>query len=61
MGQSFLATDVYPVSFIPVDLRAGDALLIAVIAIVMCILAALYPALRAARLAPAAVLQARAD
>ena len=61
MGQSFLATDVYPVSFIPVDLRTGDALLIAVVAIAMCILAALYPALRAARLAPAAVLQARAD
>ena len=61
MGQSFLSTDVYPVSFIPVDLRASDALLITLIAIAMCILAALYPALRAARLAPAAVLQARAD
>lgn len=52
----FLSTDVYPVSFIPVDLRAADVLLIAVVAIVMCVLAALYPALRAARLQPATVL-----
>ena len=56
LGFRFLSTDVYPVSFIPVDLRAGDALLIAVVAVLMCVLAALYPALRAARLAPAAVL-----
>lgn len=61
MGRPFLATDVYPVSFIPVDLRPTDALLIGAIATAMCIAAALYPALRAARLAPAAVLQARAD
>ncbi|EAQ97897.1 FtsX-like permease family protein [Congregibacter litoralis] len=52
----FLSTDVYPVSFIPVDLRATDVLLIAAVAIVMCVLAALYPALRAARLQPATVL-----
>ena len=56
LGFRFLSTDVYPVSFIPVDLRAGDALLIAAIAVLMCVLAALYPALRAARLAPATVL-----
>jgi lipoprotein-releasing system permease protein len=52
----FLSTDVYPVSFIPVDLRAGDALLIGVVSVGMCVLAALYPALRAARLQPAQVL-----
>ncbi|MFK7830406.1 MAG: FtsX-like permease family protein [Congregibacter sp.] len=52
----FLNTDVYPVSFIPVDLRATDALLIAAVAVFMCVLAALYPALRAARLEPASVL-----
>jgi lipoprotein-releasing system permease protein len=58
LNFQFLATDVYPVSFVPVDLRARDALLIAAIAIAMCVLAALYPALRAARLAPASVLHA---
>ena len=52
----FLNTDVYPVSFIPVDLRGADLLLIAGVAVVMCMIAALYPALRAARLAPAQVL-----
>ena len=52
----FLNTDVYPVSFVPVDFRIEDTLMIAGIAIVMCVLAAVYPAIRAARLAPAVVL-----
>lgn len=56
LGFRFLDTDVYPVSFIPVDLRAGDALLIGAVAVVMCVAAALYPAWRAARLEPARVL-----
>jgi lipoprotein-releasing system permease protein len=55
-GARFLATDVYPVSFVPVDLRARDALVIAATAIAMCVVAALYPALRAAQLQPARVL-----
>ncbi len=59
-GFQFLATDVYPVSFVPVDLRATDALLIAFVSILMCVLAAVYPALRAARLPPAVVLQTEA-
>lgn len=58
LGFRLLATDVYPVSFIPVDVRAGDFLLVAGSALLMCLLAACYPALRAARLAPASVLQA---
>ncbi len=52
----FLNTDVYPVSFLPVDILPGDILLVGGTALVMCIFAAIYPALRAARLAPAAVL-----
>jgi lipoprotein-releasing system permease protein len=56
----FLSTDVYPVSFIPVDLRGGDVLLILVVSVTMCVVAALYPALRAARLAPASVLHQEA-
>ena len=43
-------------SFVPVDLRAGDALLIAATAIAMCVLAAVYPAMRASQLQPARVL-----
>ncbi|MEO0435325.1 MAG: FtsX-like permease family protein [Pseudomonadota bacterium] len=57
LGFQFLNTDVYPVSFIPVDLRSADVALIAFVAVFACVLAAVYPALRAARLAPAAVLQ----
>ncbi|MEM1402388.1 MAG: FtsX-like permease family protein [Pseudomonadota bacterium] len=56
LGFQLLSTDVYPVSFVPVDLRASDVLQITVIALVMCVLAALYPALRASRLEPAKVL-----
>lgn len=57
LGARLLATDVYPVSFIPVDLRFQDFALVSVAALVLCLIAALYPALRAARLAPADVLQ----
>jgi lipoprotein-releasing system permease protein len=56
LGFRFLDTDVYPVSFIPVDLRVGDGLLIGSVAVLMCVGAALYPAWRAARLEPARVL-----
>ncbi|PLW69505.1 lipoprotein-releasing ABC transporter permease subunit [Pseudohalioglobus lutimaris] len=52
----FLNTDVYPVSFVPVDLVMQDVLVVAGVAVVMCLLAAVYPARRAAQLAPAAVL-----
>ncbi len=52
----FLNTDVYPVSFLPVDLRASDIIQVGSIAFLMCVVASLYPALRAAQLAPASVL-----
>ncbi|MEM1153125.1 MAG: FtsX-like permease family protein, partial [Pseudomonadota bacterium] len=52
----FLNTDVYPVSFIPVDLLPQDIFIVGGVALVMCVLAAIYPALRASRLAPAMVL-----
>jgi lipoprotein-releasing system permease protein len=52
----FLNTDVYPVSFLPVDLLARDVLLVGGIALAMCVAAAIYPARRASRLAPALVL-----
>ncbi len=52
----FLNTDVYPVSFLPVDLLPRDLLIVGGTAFAMCVLAAIYPALRAARLVPAVVL-----
>ncbi|MEM9257063.1 MAG: FtsX-like permease family protein [Pseudomonadota bacterium] len=56
LQMRFLNTDVYPVSFVPVDLRLGDLVLVGAIALLMCVLAAIYPARRAASLAPALVL-----
>lgn len=56
IGLRFLNTDVYPVSFLPVDLLARDIALVASVALLMCVLAAIYPARRAAALAPALVL-----
>ncbi|KAA1188256.1 FtsX-like permease family protein [Pseudohalioglobus sediminis] len=52
----FLNTDVYPVAFLPVDLLLRDVLMVGGVALLMCLLAAVYPARRAAQLAPAMVL-----
>ena len=56
LDMRFLNTDVYPVSFLPVDLLLKDVLLVGSVAFLMCLLAAVYPARRAANLAPASVL-----
>ncbi|MDO8862395.1 lipoprotein-releasing ABC transporter permease subunit [Haliea sp. E1-2-M8] len=56
LGLHFLSTDVYPVSFLPVDILLADIALVSAVAFAMCVLAALYPARRAARLAPALIL-----
>ena len=56
LGMRFLNTDVYPVSFLPVDLLARDVITVGAIALGMCVIAAIYPARRAAKLAPALIL-----
>lgn len=56
LGLQFLSTDVYPVSFLPVDVRFMDIFWVGSIALTMCVIAAIYPARRAARLAPAVAL-----
>tara|TARA_R110002110_G_scaffold66978_1_gene183134 strand:+ start:234738 stop:235964 length:1227 start_codon:yes stop_codon:yes gene_type:complete len=56
LGLHFLSTDVYPVSFLPVDLLARDVLLVGAVAFGMCLVAAVYPARRAAALTPALIL-----
>jgi len=55
-GVHFLNTDVYPIAFLPSDPQIGDFVLVAVIAVIACALAAVYPALKAAHIAPADVL-----
>jgi len=56
-GVQFLQTDVYPVNHLPVDIHIGDVLLIVIVAQLMCVLATLYPAWRASRIAPAEALR----
>jgi len=56
LGIRFLNTDVYPVSFLPVDLLVRDVLTVGGIALGMCVIAAIYPARRAAKMAPALIL-----
>lgn len=52
-----LRSDVYPVSFLPSDLRWHDVLQVAATALTLSALAALYPAWRAAGLPPAEALR----
>ncbi|EOD78324.1 Lipoprotein releasing system transmembrane protein LolE [Grimontia indica] len=58
-GQDFLSGDIYFVDFLPTQLQLGDVLLVSVTAIVLSLLATWYPAQRACKLQPAAVLSAR--
>ena len=56
LHMRFLNTDVYPVSFLPVDLLPRDLISVGAIALIMCVIAAIYPARRAAKMAPALIL-----
>ena len=53
MGSQFLDTSIYPIDYIPVDLRWSDVLMIAVSSLGLTLLATLYPAIRASQTAPA--------
>lgn len=53
----FLNLAVYPIDYIPTDLRARDVLAVALVALGLNFLAALYPAWRAAAVPPAQVLR----
>ena len=56
-GRVFLDTAVYPIDYVPVDLRAGDVLVIAAVAALLNGMATVYPAIRASRVAPATELR----
>lgn len=53
----FLKADVYPIGYLPSDLRWPDILQVALAALVMSTLAAVYPAWRAAKVQPAVALR----
>ncbi|MCC5856841.1 MAG: lipoprotein-releasing ABC transporter permease subunit [Ectothiorhodospiraceae bacterium] len=57
LGTQFLPADVYYISDLPSDLRSGDVIRISSVALVLSLLATLYPAWRAARTEPAEALR----
>ena len=56
-NYQFLATEVYPVDYLPVDIRLGHIILIVSMSLLLCFIASILPALRAMRLQPAQVLR----
>lgn len=56
-GIKFLAADVYFISDLPADIRAGDLVRICSIAFLLALLATLYPAWQGARTLPAEALR----
>ncbi len=57
LGIHFLSPQIYFISELPSDLQRGDVLTIAVTALVLTLLATLYPSWRAARVQPAEALR----
>lgn len=57
-GAQLLSADVYPVDFLPSELRLADLGVVAGGVFVLCLLASVYPAWRAARVLPAEALRA---
>lgn len=57
LGIQFLQSDVYPISYLPSDLQFGDVSQIAITALLISLLASLYPAWRASRVQPADALR----
>lgn len=58
LGAQLLDTDVYPLNFLPVDVRMNDALWLWSVSVVLCVLAAVLPARRAVRIPVATALAA---
>lgn len=57
LGIRFLSTDVYPVNYLPSDLRLPDVTFVVSAALVISALASLYPAWRATAVQPADILR----
>ena len=56
-GSKLLTSEIYPVSYLPIDNRWQDIASIGMTALVLSVLASLYPAWRASRLQPADALK----
>lgn len=57
LGQKFLSADVYYISDLPSDLHWSDVITISIVSFVLCLIATIYPALRAASTQPAEALR----
>lgn len=57
MGIKFLSPDVYYISDLPSDMHWSDVITISIVSFIFCILATIYPALRAAHTQPAEALR----
>ena len=57
MDVEFLDTSIYPINYLPVDLRVGDILSVSLSAFILTLLAALFPALKASKTVPAETLR----
>ena len=53
LGKNLLDTSVYPIDYIPVDLRYLDIVLVSIVALFLTLVATVYPAIRASRTLPA--------
>jgi lipoprotein-releasing system permease protein len=57
LGMNLMNSEIYPVSFLPIDNRVGDVANIGITALVLSVLASVYPAWRASRILPAQALR----
>lgn len=57
LGIELLSADIYPVNYLPTDIRLTDLLLVCVLALLLSLAATLYPSSRAAATRPAEILR----
>lgn len=57
LGVQFLNSNIYPISYLPSQIRWGDVLMVAFYSMMICTIATLLPAWKASRLQPAKVLR----
>ena len=57
LGARLLNTSIYPIDYVPVDLRLGDVFFVGLSALFLTLLATLYPAIKASNTVPAEALR----
>jgi lipoprotein-releasing system permease protein len=57
LGSQLLNTSIYPIDYVPVDLRWHDVVYVVLAAFILTLLATLYPAIKASKTVPAEALR----